>query len=73
MNITACRFGAPVFMSYPHFYQADPFYLNQVEGLKPSKDKHEFYMIFEPTTGVTLEVSARMQINLLIRPIANVK
>ncbi len=29
-NASACRFGAPIFMSQPHFFQADPFYLQQV-------------------------------------------
>lgn len=48
MNISACRYGSPVFMSYPHFYEADPFYLNEVEGLNPSKDKHESFITIEP-------------------------
>lgn len=47
-NVSSCRYGTPVFMSFPHFYNADPFYLNQVEGLKPDKDKHQFFMSFEP-------------------------
>lgn len=29
-NASACRFGAPIFMSQPHFYQADPYYLSLV-------------------------------------------
>lgn len=48
LNISSCRFGTPVFMSFPHFYGADPFYLDQVEGMNPSRDKHEFYMTMEP-------------------------
>ena len=35
-------------MSFPHFYNADPFYLSQVDGLNPVKEKHEFFMAFEP-------------------------
>ncbi|XP_067623366.1 protein peste-like [Eurosta solidaginis] len=72
MNVSSCRFGSPVFMSYPHFYNADPFYLEQVDGLKPEKDKHEFYMILEPRTGVALEVAARFQLNMLVEPIKGV-
>ncbi|XP_055375789.1 protein peste-like [Condylostylus longicornis] len=67
MNISSCRFGTPVFMSYPHFFNADPFYINQVEGITPpDPEKHEFYIILEPTTGVALEVAARFQLNILI-------
>lgn len=73
MNISSCRFGSPVFMSYPHFYQADDFYLNQVEGLQPQADKHEFYMVLEPKTGISLEVAARFQVNMLVEPIRGIR
>lgn len=69
MNVSACRFGSPVFMSYPHFFNADPLFVNQVEGLKPNKNDHEFYMTLEPNTGVALEVAARFQVNMLVEPI----
>lgn len=49
-NVSSCRFGTPVFMSFPHFYKADPFYHNQVEGMKPDKDKHQFSISFEPVS-----------------------
>jgi hypothetical protein len=48
LNNTACRLGAPAFMSYPHFYLGDQYYLDQIEGMKPEKEKHEFYAILEP-------------------------
>lgn len=51
LNISACRFGTPVFMSYPHFYNADPFYLDQVVGMEPDEEKHKFFMTFEPVSG----------------------
>ena len=47
-NVSSCRFGTPVFMSFPHFYNADPFYLDQVDGMKPQKDKHQFFISYEP-------------------------
>lgn len=72
MNVSACRFGAPAFVSFPHFYAADPYYLNHVEGMIPSKDKHELYITLEPMTGIPLDVAARLQINMLIRPIPNI-
>lgn len=72
MNVSSCRYGTPVFMSFPHYYEADPYYLDQVDGLRPDKAKHEFYMTLEPKTGIALDVAARFQINMLIRPVPNV-
>lgn len=49
-NISSCRYGTPVFMSFPHFYNADPIYVDQVVGMKPDKRKHQFFMSFEPVS-----------------------
>jgi len=49
-NVSSCRFGTPVFMSFPHFYHADPSYLDQVVGMKPVKEKHQFFMSLEPVS-----------------------
>lgn len=67
-SISKCRFGAPAFISFPHFYQADPSYLLNITGLNPRQNLHEFYIIIEPHSGIPLDVKARMQINLLLRP-----
>lgn len=48
LNISNCRFGTPVFMSYPHFLHADPYYVSHVDGMKPSPDKHELFVVIEP-------------------------
>lgn len=71
MNISACRFGAPVFVSMPHFYAADPSYLN-FSGLNPSADKHAFYIALDPNTGIPVEVAARLQINIFVEPFPNI-
>lgn len=68
INVTACRFGAPVFISLPHFYKADPILLDPIEGLTPSDKDHGFTITLEPMTGIPLEVSARFQINVLMQP-----
>lgn len=49
-NLTVCRFGAPAFASYPHFYLADPLYTSFLRGIKPVKEKHQFYLILEPVS-----------------------
>nr|CAD7603521.1 unnamed protein product [Timema genevievae] len=66
LNVSSCRFGAPAFISYPHFYQADQVYLDQVEGMKPDEEKHRFYVTLEPNTGIPLDVAARFQVNILL-------
>ncbi|KAL3269245.1 hypothetical protein HHI36_008325 [Cryptolaemus montrouzieri] len=71
MNISLCRYGSPGFVSLPHFYKADPYYLNLVKGLEPS-DRHNFYMILEPNTGIPLEIAARLQVNLMVRSVPGI-
>lgn len=52
--MTSCRLGAPVFMSFPHFYDADPFFLEQVGGMSPKKDNHQFSMTLEPVSATSM-------------------
>lgn len=59
--------GAPIALSYPHFYQADKSYLEAVEGLSPSKEKHEFYVDVQPEFGFPLAIRPRFQLNAIIR------
>lgn len=67
-NVTRCRYGAPGFISFPHFNFADEFYTDQVEGLKPIPEKHTLHITLEPNTGIPLDVAARFQVNLLLEP-----
>jgi len=59
--------GAPIALSYPHFYQADPSYLAAVEGLSPEKEKHQFYVDVLPEFGFPLAIRPRFQLNAIIR------
>ena len=67
INVSTCRYGSPSFASQPHFYNADPYYFNNIEGLSPNKTLHNTYIVLEPATGIALEVSARFQINIYIQ------
>ncbi|XP_055615548.1 protein peste-like [Toxorhynchites rutilus septentrionalis] len=67
INITECRLGAPFYMSFPHFHLADPFYRDQMEGMMPDKERHQFFFTIEPTTGLVLNASVRFQINVLLQ------
>ncbi|XP_012253563.1 protein croquemort-like [Athalia rosae] len=68
INVTACRYGAPAYVSLPHFHKADPIYREKVTGMDPNDEKHGFRIILEPTTGIPLDVAARLQINILLQP-----
>ena len=59
--------GAPIALSWPHFYQADPSYLAAVSGLNPTKDKHQFYLDVSPEFGIPLAIRPRLQLNTIIR------
>lgn len=69
MNISDCRYGAPAFVSFPHFYLADQSYRSAVQGMAPNRSIHEFSISVEPQTGIPIDVKARLQINILLQPI----
>ncbi|EGI68636.1 PREDICTED: protein croquemort-like isoform X1 [Acromyrmex echinatior] len=70
LNISSCKFGAPAFVSMPHFYLADPSYTENITGMSPDKQKHELVIVLEPTSGIPLMVKAQLQLNLLLEPVA---
>ncbi|CAB0020602.1 unnamed protein product [Nesidiocoris tenuis] len=73
LNVTNCRFGAPGFVSFPHFHLADPIYREEVDGMKPDPMKHTLYITLEPELGIPLDVAARFQINILLSPDDTIK
>ncbi|XP_075225476.1 protein croquemort-like [Lycorma delicatula] len=73
INVTTCHYGAPAFVSYPHFYQADPYYSDLIDGMLPETDKHQFYITIEPNVGIPLDVGARLQVNLLLQPLSGIE
>ncbi|CRK93828.1 CLUMA_CG007355, isoform A [Clunio marinus] len=66
-NASSCKFGAPAFVSFPHFYLAHENYRDEIEGMHPNKDRHEFSIALEPRTGIPLQIQARLQINLMMK------
>ena len=65
-NVSQCQGGAPMLLSWPHFYSGEERLLSQVEGLRPEKEKHEFGVDILPQLGVGLRANIRMQINVFI-------
>jgi len=69
VNAESCRYGSPSFISYPHFYLADPWASHNVEGVnEPDPEKDLFYMDFIPEMGVPAHVAVKMQINMHVQP-----
>ncbi|VVD03335.1 unnamed protein product [Leptidea sinapis] len=67
-NVSACRFGAPAFVTRPHFLGLEPYYPNKIRGLNPTEN-HNFKMAIEMNTGMPLSISAQLQANALVRRI----
>lgn len=64
-SIGQCQLGAPIYASLPHFLDADEYYLDQVDGLKPNRSLHEFYIDIESTLhSIPVNAKARLQLNV---------
>lgn len=72
-DMSKCRFGAPAYVSFPHFLDADPWYTDSVDGMEPNRKEHEFTMNLEPNTGLPLDVKAQLQINILLQKVKGLK
>ncbi|KAM9307121.1 scavenger receptor class B member 1 [Pholidichthys leucotaenia] len=72
LNVSSCRHNSPVFISHPHFYNADPVLLKYVEGLSPTEEEHGLFIDIHPQTGVPLNVSIRLQLNLYIKKVEGI-
>ncbi|XP_042365187.1 scavenger receptor class B member 1 isoform X2 [Plectropomus leopardus] len=69
-NVSSCRHNSPVFISHPHFFNADPVLLDFVQGLKPTEEEHGLFIDIHPLTGVPLNVSIRLQLNLYMKRVS---
>uniref|UniRef100_A0A3B5K0C9 Scavenger receptor class B, member 2a n=1 Tax=Takifugu rubripes TaxID=31033 RepID=A0A3B5K0C9_TAKRU len=72
LKVSVCREGAPIVVSFPHFYQADPMYINAIDGLSPNKDEHETYLDLQPTSGVPIRACKRAQLNIILKRTATI-
>ncbi|KAJ8721181.1 hypothetical protein PYW07_001956 [Mythimna separata] len=50
MNVSACRYGSPAFLSLPHFLHGDAQLRDHVTGMQPDPEAHSFYFAVEPST-----------------------
>ncbi|KAI1905385.1 hypothetical protein AGOR_G00015620 [Albula goreensis] len=72
LNVSSCRHNSPVFISHPHFFNADPYLRSAVLGLDPTEQDHGLFIDIHPETGVPLNVSIRLQLNLYIKKVSGI-
>ncbi|XP_035196634.1 scavenger receptor class B member 1 isoform X2 [Oxyura jamaicensis] len=71
-NVSTCRLNAPMFISHPHFYNADPSLVDAVEGLHPSKEHHALFLDVHPMTGIPMNCSIRLQLNQYLKQVSGI-
>ncbi|XP_076754622.1 epithelial membrane protein [Xylocopa sonorina] len=73
-NVSVCQHDSPVLLSFPHFYLADPALREAVSGISPpAEEKHQFYVDVQPLMGTSLRAKARIQINLAVSHVRDIK
>ncbi|XP_035713414.1 scavenger receptor class B member 1 isoform X2 [Folsomia candida] len=63
-NVSHCQFNSPVFLSWPHFLNADPKLSENIVGLNPKPELHTFYVDIQPKLGLAMQAKGRVQINI---------
>lgn len=66
-NTTPCNFGAPAFISLPHFFKGDAKIAAAIEGLKPDPELHKSYVDINPKLGFPMSGYSRLQINVQVQ------
>ncbi|OQR74957.1 protein croquemort-like [Tropilaelaps mercedesae] len=66
LDLNRCQPDAPLTASLPHQLYSTPTVSKAVDGLAPDPELHDFFMDVEPTMGIPLRVSARLQMNVVV-------
>ncbi|XP_028175593.1 scavenger receptor class B member 1-like [Ostrinia furnacalis] len=67
VDVSNCYYGFPIALSKPHFLDTDPQQKSYYEGMNPDPEIHSSVLDMEPTLGVPLALSSKMQVNLAVR------
>uniref|UniRef100_UPI00398F7280 scavenger receptor class B member 1-like n=1 Tax=Pristiophorus japonicus TaxID=55135 RepID=UPI00398F7280 len=67
LNVSTCKDYAQIFISHPHFYNADPELCEAIGGLHPNERDHALFIDIHPLTGIPLNVSIKLQLNLFLK------
>ncbi|KAM4858867.1 scavenger receptor class B member 1 isoform X1 [Urocitellus parryii] len=71
-NVSTCRFGAPLFLSHPHFLNADPVLAEAVAGLHPDPEEHSLFLDVHPVTGIPMNCSVKLQLSIYVKSIKGI-
>ncbi|CAD6243103.1 GSCOCG00009640001-RA-CDS [Cotesia congregata] len=66
-DLTPCYYNIPAAVSLPHFLNADPSLLQDIEGLQPDREKHQTRVVLQPAIGIPIDVNSRIQTNLVMK------
>ncbi|KAK2872216.1 hypothetical protein Q8A67_022113 [Cirrhinus molitorella] len=66
LDVSVCRKGAPVIVSFPHFHLGDEKYSKAIDGISPVHERHQTFLDLNPTMGVPVRAMKRAQINILL-------
>ncbi|XP_077015685.1 scavenger receptor class B member 1 isoform X2 [Tamandua tetradactyla] len=71
-NVSTCRFNAPLFLSHPHFLNADPVLAEAVLGIRPDPEEHALFLDLHPVTGIPMNCSVKLQLSLYMKAIRGI-
>ncbi|XP_055687525.1 scavenger receptor class B member 1-like [Lutzomyia longipalpis] len=63
-NSSICAYGAPIYLSFPHFYTGDERLYDKISGLHPDPEKHMTYADIHPRLAFPINGASRFQINV---------
>ncbi|XP_053971469.1 scavenger receptor class B member 1-like [Hylaeus volcanicus] len=66
-NVSACNFGAPFILSFPHFHSGDKSLFERIDGLTPREEHRESFIDVHPILAVTIATRMKFQVNLEVR------
>ncbi|EFA05670.1 scavenger receptor class B member 1 isoform X1 [Tribolium castaneum] len=73
-NVSLCQYDSPILLSFPHFYLANDSYRTALDGITPPEpEKHKFYIDVQPVMGTAMSAKARVQINLAVSQVVDIK
>ncbi|XP_076387746.1 scavenger receptor class B member 1 [Megachile rotundata] len=67
LNVSACKFGSPMIVSFPHFYAGDESLFQKIDGLNPRRERYESYVELHPRLGIVVGAKMGFQLNLEVR------
>ncbi|XP_022085951.1 scavenger receptor class B member 1-like isoform X2 [Acanthaster planci] len=72
MRIDPCRYGTPIALSNPHFFDGDPSLAGGIDGLSQNPEKHRNYFSIEPILGMPFKLRMRLQINQYMQQVQGI-